>query len=190
MVLAAVLLTASALGDTSRRIFGAYTTASGASVVLAEKDAAAHALGGCHLKPGEPVVYKALCAAQQTKAACVHLNETCVWTASPLARFSLQGSWATGGRPAFAGSGSNAGLSWAVYGGTARATAYGSTCPDMPVGDQCGWTIDCPTESGHSCLAPAEGHGCQPVAPGTNNPQCHWPNATAAKLYCGEWAEW
>eukprot|EP01052_Picozoa_sp_SAG31_P030569 SAG31_NODE_3147_length_4620_cov_1.523114_2_plen_437_part_00 len=38
---------------------------------------------GCHLKAGEPAPYKALCKAQQTRAACLVLNESCVWTAAP-----------------------------------------------------------------------------------------------------------
>jgi hypothetical protein len=38
---------------------------------------------GCHLKPGAPSPYKALCEAQQTRAACLVLNESCVWTAAP-----------------------------------------------------------------------------------------------------------
>jgi hypothetical protein len=42
------------------------------------------AIPGCHLKPGAPVVYKALCESQATKAACTHLNETCVWTPTPI----------------------------------------------------------------------------------------------------------
>ena len=38
---------------------------------------------GCHLKPGEPAPFKALCEAQQTRAACLLLNESCVWAAAP-----------------------------------------------------------------------------------------------------------
>eukprot|EP01043_Picozoa_sp_COSAG02_P074015 COSAG02_NODE_14633_length_1252_cov_1.608846_2_plen_377_part_01 len=39
---------------------------------------------GCHLKPGAPRPYKALCKAQTSKSACMQLNETCAWTATPV----------------------------------------------------------------------------------------------------------
>ena len=45
---------------------------------------AVFAIPGCHLKPGAPGVYKALCESQPTKAACTDLNETCIWTPTPI----------------------------------------------------------------------------------------------------------
>ena len=45
---------------------------------------AASGSGSCHLKPGAPGVFKAVCEAAPTQAACTMLNETCVWTPTPI----------------------------------------------------------------------------------------------------------